>query len=305
MSGVRINENQKEWLMNNAKLYSTYLDITNAFNEYFKVDYDKLKIERFCQHNKIQKNMDTYHIYSAEENKWLLENRNNYKSVQEFVNGFNKKFNANLTKRQIENALHKRKIVSDNCVKHNEYTEEFKEWLKENYNNYTYQELIIMAEKKFNLTFASEKTLNNYATKYMKILKQTNTHFFSNERLSKPIGYEKVIKNAVYIKVKNDIHFDGTKKPSYRKNYRRKANVEYEKHYNVKLDDKIHYVVCIDRNIHNFAKENLMLLNKEEFQSYTAKKMHYEFSNNNLNKLLLDVVKLEHIIKKERKENEK
>ena len=53
MSGVRINENQKEWLMNNAKLYSTYLDITNAFNEYFKVDYDKLKIERFCQHNKI------------------------------------------------------------------------------------------------------------------------------------------------------------------------------------------------------------------------------------------------------------
>lgn len=303
MGGTRFTQEQKRWLEQNAIKYSEFKDLTNDFNKRFNLNDKVYRIRDYCQCNEIKKSPSKIKcVYSDEQINWLKEKRKIY-SIKELTNKFNEKYNMQKKSTAIEKVCQINNIHRNNYVKNFNYTKEYDDWLKENYNNYTIKELMKLSINKFGVSPTLRSITTRVSNKYLKLKKEEPRLFLGNN-----IGHEFVRKNAVYIKVSTNktidekgdkIHYSRTI------NYRRKANVEYEKHYNVKLDDKIHYVVCIDRNIHNFAKENLMLLNKEEFQSYTAKKMHYEFSNNNLNKLLLDVVKLECIIKNERKENEK
>lgn len=302
MSGVPITKIQKEWIIKNALLYSEYIDLTNAFNSYFNLNYTKEKITRFCQENKIvKKQKDYWHVYSQEEKDWLREHRENYISMQELTDDFNAQFNTKLTKNAVQQICMKNNIYRSDKIERNVYTEEFNEWIKENVNKYSYEEIAKIAKEQFNIN-SNDKAIRSHTNKILKITKKDNGQF-TTEKNSKPLGHEFVRKNAVYIKVKHDIPEDNTKSKYYKRNYRRKANVMYEQYHNVKLDDKIHYVVCIDRNIHNFDKDNLMLLNKKEFNMYIGKKLNYEFSDQKLNKLLLEIVKLEYIVKEGRKED--
>ena len=194
-------------------------------------------------------------------------------------------------------------IHRNNYIQNFKYTEEYDNWLIENYKNYTIKELIEMSIKKFGVSPTLKSMTTRVSNKYLNLKKEESRLF-----LGKKIGHEIVRKNAVYVKVAQNKTIDDNGKAicySRAMNYRRKANVMYEKYHKVKLNDKEHYVVCIDRDIYNFEKDNLMLLNKKEFQIYTAKKIAYDVKGATLNKLLLNVSKLEYIIKENRKEDEK
>lgn len=303
MGGTRFTQEQKRWLEQNAIKYSEFKDLTNDFNKHFNLNDKVYRIRDYCKSNEIKKSPSKIkYVYPKEEINWLRENRKIY-TIEELTKKYNEKYNMQKSSTAIEKVCQINDIHRNNYVENFNYNEEYDDWLKENYSSYTIKELMELSIKKFGVSPTLKSIETRVGNKYLKLKKEEPRLFLGNK-----IGHEFVRKNAVYIKVSTNKTIDEKgNKISYSKtmNYRRKANVEYEKHYNVKLDDKIHYVVCIDRNIHNFAKENLMLLNKEEFMMYNGKKTNFEFRNNKLNKLLLDVVKLEHIIKNERKENEK
>lgn len=279
---------QKEWILGNIEKCKSICDATKKYFEKFNEKCDYYRFKNFCEENGIYVE-PTKHSYSVEELNWIKENRDNYSSLIEMAKDFNEKFNANLDRHKMNSVLQNYKIKRSD-LKHNEYTKEFNDWLINNYNNYINEELVVMIKEKFNidLSVSGIQSLMNRRG----LFKENNGRFKEHE-----LGFEIIRKGIPYIKVKKDPYISD----DYFHNYRRKANVIYEQYHNVKLK-KDDIVLNLDGNPFNFDKENLILLSRNEFQVYHIKSQYNEISNINIKKLLLNIVKLESIIKNEGKE---
>ena len=271
---------QKEWILDKVHSCKTLHKIKNKFTEEFNESCSFRRLKEFCEENGIYM-VNKIHIYSNEELKWLKENRDNYISLAKMAEDFNNKFGTDIDRLKLS-AIFRSHNIKRSDLKRNKYTKEFKEWLFANYNNYTNKEISVLVKDKFNVDLSADSV--------QALLKRNG---FSKDNDGKykehELGHEILRKGIPYIKVKNYTCKNVD-------NYRRKANIMYEKYHNVKLK-KDDIVINLDGDPFNFDKDNLVLLSKYEFQVYHIKSQHNEVSNINIKKLLLNIVRLESILK--------
>lgn len=278
----RFSKEQQEWILDNVKTYKSLNETRKKFIEFFNEScrYDRLK--EFCEENGIYM-VNKIHLYSNEELSWLKENRDNYIYLTEMAKDFNNKFGTDIDRQKISAVLRGHNIKRSD-LKRNVYTNEFYEWLINNYNKYINKELSILIKEKFDVNLSEDGI---QALLKRKGFSKENDGKFKEHKL----GHEILRKGIPYIKVKKY-------KCKNEDTYRRKANVIYEQYHNVELK-KDDIVLNLDGDAFNFDKDNLVLLSRNEFQVYHIKSQHNEISNINIKKLLLNIVKLESIMKKE------
>lgn len=279
------SKEQQEWILGNIHSCRTLNEIKNKFTKKFNEFCRFERLKEFCEENGIYM-VNKVHLYSNKELEWLRGNRDNYISLAEMAKDFNNKFGTNTNRLKLS-AIFRDHNIKRSDFKRNVYTNEFYEWLFNNYNNYTNKEISTIIKEKFNVDLNADGI--QALLKRKGYSKENDGKFKEHE-----LGHEILRKGIPYIKVKKytckniDI-------------YRRKANVIYEQYHNVELK-KDDIVLNLDGDPFNFDKDNLILLSKYEFQVYHIKSQHNEVNNIYIKKLLLNIVKLENIIKNEGKE---
>ena len=218
-------------------------------------------------------------FYTEEMKKYIAENCKG-KTIAEFQNEFNNKFNTNITSKAMKTYLsgHKLKVGRGNNKK---YKKEHIEFIKNNVKGITLKELTNRFNKEFNME-ASENAIANLKAKndlrsgivggqfqkgqtsWNKGRKMSSDQYKRCEATmfkkgnipanARAIGSERVDKNG-YILIKTQ---DGHKN----KNWTRKHRYLYEQEYG--KVPKGHKVIFADGNIRNFDLNNLIVVSDAE-----------------------------------------
>lgn len=140
--------------------------------------------------------------------------------------------------------------------KDHRFTEEEKQWLRDNIEQYTYPQLT----KLFNINFGTDlqqSSISDVCLKRMKI-KRCNPYKFpkgAKEFNQVPIGYEMWDGVCVWVKVDNKYTEERCIGKSYSGNWKRKSHLVYEKAYG-KIPPEC-MIVFLDKNRRNCELENL------------------------------------------------
>lgn len=190
------------------------------------------------------------HIYTKEQERWILEHAEN-SNAEQLKNAFNEKFNTSVT---YNGMIQKRQRMGiDKGKPQRNYTQEEEHFLRVNRNKMPMKEL----HRKFCERFSS---IGYYALK-AKVQRMgllvDDVQKFNNvaERSRVPIGSEH--RYGGYTMIKVDDKATGTKKDrrSYKENWRPKHVWVWEQHHG-KLPPK-HQVIFLDGDHENFNIENL------------------------------------------------
>lgn len=276
-------EEQNKWLANNCLNYDNYKDFCNAFNEKFNANKKRDSFMIYCLRKKFLVEDTSY--WSEEQEDFIRENYELY-TVKELVELFNEKFRSKKTLNMV-----KHKITELNCCsKVRYYTNEEKEWILNNLNNYSLIEDIYNAFKeKFNLDISLRSF--RFLTSKMNILFTEEGYKRSN---ALKIGTEKIYEGVIYIKVRDDL--------VHKANYQIKSRYMYEQYHNVKLE-KNQFVVFLDGDNTNFDKDNLFLVSHNGYAT-----MPHEWrdcDNPKLKKIMLLQSEAKCLIKQAKLEKEK
>lgn len=156
---MKFTKEQIEFLKDNINKY-TKPELVIMLKEKFDLEITRTNLQSWCGKLGIKptKQYQFHHnrFTSPEQREWLIQNYGKfdgfYNRLTLLTDEFNKQFNTNLTKDQIGTKLDTLKIA-----KSNKFTEEEKNWLKENVNNYDMHTLT----KLFNETFNSNRKVNS------------------------------------------------------------------------------------------------------------------------------------------------
>lgn len=152
----------------------------------------------------------------------------------------------------------------------NKYTKEFENFVKENVNKYTKEDLKLLLQKRYNIKISND-ALRRYLNRHQIKNKYTNYKKHNARDVYKcPVGCEKTTNEGTFVKIAQpDV-------------WRRKTKVMYEKYHNCKLEDT-DYVIFLNQDRTDYSKENLTKVShKEMTYLYNGK----TFSKNpNLTKL--------------------
>lgn len=190
------------------------------------------------------------HIYTEEQERWILEHAEN-SNAEQLKDAFNKKFNATVTYNGI---IQKRQRMGiDKGKPQRIYTQEEENFLRANRNKMPMKEL----HRKFCERFSS---IGYYALK-AKVQRMgllvDDVQKFNNvaERSRVPIGSEH--RYGGYMMIKVDDKATGTKKDrrAYKENWKPKHIWVWEQHHG-KVPPK-HQVIFLDGDHENFNIENL------------------------------------------------
>jgi hypothetical protein len=200
--------------------------------------------------------------YYEIHHSWLRKNIDNYRTLEDLRNAFNETFNMNVTIKAIRRQNEKLHISKTGRRKRNSYTEEELSWVMANYKKYNSRKDFTKAyETKFNCVL----NLGRFDHLFYSLLNiRLNSVYDPYERKTRdfPIGHEMKIHNIWFVKV------SAIKGARERVNYRSKAHILYEQYHNVKVNDKTHIVVHLDKNFDNFDKDNLYLISRKVYQSF-------------------------------------
>lgn len=145
---------------------------------------------------------------------------------------------------------------------HHKYSEEEKDFLRENIGKYTYEQLADALNTKFGLN-VSCSSVSDLCTKRLKIHRQTNSGKFQKGKpksVNKSVGQE-VLRNGYWFVKVNDKYHEG--KLSYtelKENWKPKHRVIYEQAFGKIPQGNI--VIFLDGNIENFDINNLYCVNR-------------------------------------------
>lgn len=222
--------------------------------------------------------------YTDEHKEWIKQNYHLYKKLTDFRLAFNEKFNLELSHSAFDHLTDRLNISFRKQTTKLNYIQ--KQWILDNYTNKEYigdnhyytDKLCKDFNDKFNV-----KITHSYVYQFLKINGEHKPYSNPNHFIY-PIGHEKKVGNQWYVKVSDSPQFiqKGCRE-NQTHNYRRKANVLYEKYYNVKVDDETQIVIHIDENINNFEKENLYLISKKAERILVGSKYKNEDTQTRLN----------------------
>ena len=202
------------------------------------------------------------HYYTVAEENFLKENVCKYDCVK-LTDTFNKTFSTSLSVDSLRFKMSRMGLVY--TTKNHVYTKEEKEWIKENYDNHTYEELAKLFNKIFKCNVTSKK-LQEVCNKQLKLNKTNNAGRFLKKQTcinAMPIGTEVTGSDGyTWIKI-NDIPYDEKKSVNQNKlnNWILKHKYIYEQNYGV-VPDKM-FVIFLDQNKENFSLDNLYCVNRK------------------------------------------
>ena len=311
MGKIIYTEEQNLWLINNSQNH-TIDEIKNMFNCTFNENksYDSIKSKlknMKLNFEKLDKTLNwkkKNNLYTQEEKEWLINNRKEYKNIEELRIAFNEKFSRQSTYQSIKTFFGKRKVYDEKRRLPHKFSEEELQWVKDNYQNYCLEKVFNHKKfcddfnKKFNHILINNDVRNLIVLKLGIQLPYSQKDYINN--LKAPIGHEVLTKNGWFVKISNNKVEKN--KNSLLINYRRKSNIMYEQYYNCKIDDKKQYVMFIDNDFNNLKKENLMLVNWNAQKRYNSKYkcQNNEFENKELKKTAIILCQLETIVKENR-----
>lgn len=201
------------------------------------------------------------HYFTSLEEDFLRKNVCKYDCV-EITNMFNKTFNTLLNIDSIRSKMSRMELTY--ITKNHVYTKTEKEWIKENYDDYTYEELATLFNNVFNCNVTAEKLQE--VCRCLKIHKTNNKGRFLKKQTcinAMPIGSEITDADGyTWIKI-NDIPYDENISANQNKlnNWILKHKYIYEQKYGVVPDDM--FVIFLDKNKENFSLDNLYCVNRK------------------------------------------
>ena len=125
--------------------------------------------------------------YNNEQKQWLKQNINEYNNTVDFANNFNQKFNMNIKPHSLICYCNRIGLKSGKRkIEH--YTEEQKQWLKNNYYNLSKSQLTNSFNQEFN-TNVKVNTLISYCTRFLNVNKKEyairkNVIFYDKEKIT-------------------------------------------------------------------------------------------------------------------------
>lgn len=230
-------EEQTEWLIKNIPLYKTSREAAEKFNEKFNAKITRNCINNFSQYNRDKIPLRT-RCWTEEELQIAKEyyKTHNSNTTAKFLN---EKFKTDFfTAVKVRNCAknHHWKEHSNEKV----YTEEQRQWVKENYSKYRMKDL----PKAFNERFGTNRT-------YPAISKLCFYSGICDKREERVIGGEYKECGYTYIKIDD-------KPKAKRKNYKPKHIIIWEEHYG-KVPEG-YAITFKDGNVDNFDLDNLVCI---------------------------------------------
>lgn len=314
---LEYTEEETQWFKENAHKYYSHEDVRKAFNERFnknitfsevrsKFRYMKLHIGKRPQEEKEKISLEfkkkrlekkkrekellpkkprkTTTIFEIEHLEWLRNNANKYRWAKDLYIDFQKRFNSNITEKQVEDKIHRMGLKLKKIM----FSDEETQWIIENYNckksnTELSQEFFENFGKKIN-----KHTLKGIANKTG--VKKDIENYASENGWAKtrlPIGTEKIFDNRVYIKISEE---KGKSKSheAYHENWKMKSYYIWEK-ANGKVP-KGYYLCFKDGNSLNCELENLYLLTPSELGKLVQNKV---YGYNEYTEAYLDIIRLE------------
>ena len=220
---------------------------------------------------------DNYGKYTPEMVEWLKINFEKTK-FDTLVEAFNKHFNTTFTKSALWHKTNR--ILDGQITRVNKYiprtkwTNEMVNWLKENYNKYSYKKASEQINKIFNVkttTGSVEHKVNRLGLKKDKEglrasynFKRASKFWFRRGRISpikKPIGYERLDKKTGIIWIK-------TQDPDI---FEAKHRVIYREHYG-EIKEGMN-IVFLNGNKQDYRIENLVALTNQELALFNTLKI--------------------------------
>ena len=224
-------------------------------------DVVKTKVYRFRRQGLLDFSKSQKVLYTDEVNSFLLSNYMNYTyekltemTIQKFggkftlrgiatqVQHLEAKFNLpRKIREKKEKGKKKRKIPMREL-----FSEQANNWLRENHINYHFKELTILFNEKFDTNWTQGQIARHCSQNLDLRAKQEEKKCYKCA-VSRPIGSERIgTKGFIEIKTNEN-------------KWVLKHRYMWEQYHNKKIPDN-HYVIFLDGNKNNFAKENLICL---------------------------------------------
>lgn len=144
-------------------------------------------------------------------------------------------------------------------MKKHRFTEEEKKWLAEQDADLTYREITDAFNARFG-TALKEYSISDVMCKRMKLKRTPKGQFQKGAKPKYDVGAEIVKAGYMWVKV-NDEYFEGkAKTENYRKNWKRKSDVVWEKE-NGEIP-KGHFLIFLDGDPMNCDIDNLYLVDR-------------------------------------------
>ena len=248
----------------------------------------KHRIACMKEDGRISFNRNDALLYSKEEIEWLKKRCENYDFTYEsLTKEFNEKFNKNKTLGGIRDFCWSKLGIRWN--QHNFcYTDEQKQWLRENHHKYLIRDL----STKFNERFGTNKTSDMIWGVCKERLNLTNSsyEYISNKEgfrgSHKPLLSERSDGEFTVVKV--------SQKGSKRQQWIPKQRYIWEQHYGKKVPED-YRVIFLDGNKNNFSINNLACVDRQtqlcvaNYQDCSAELKRLKIASFKLNKILSEL----------------
>ena len=249
--GNRSNEEQIKWIKEN---YSSFQSSKEALNEFNKIFNQNITEGTF--YSKVSHlNCRLGRFYTIEQEKWIVENANKYKTLSKLAEAYNKKFNSNITSRAISRKACRLGIKTREV---HVYTKEEDEWIMQNFQRDTYDKLAV----EFNTLFKTCITGKKIRTRCRSLnLKRDDSHVVIDNKKYK-IGDEKVNGKYIRVKVKEYERGSGWSDKKANECWTTKQKYVWEQYHKEKVPDDCQ-IVFLNGNTRDFNIENLYCIKKK------------------------------------------
>lgn len=284
----------------------TVNELTKLFNENFGTQLIYSQIKNRVQRMKVTKrNLKKNHgKYTDDMIDFLVTNYNTVK-LDDLTNMFNEKFNTDFTKsalwHKLDRVLNSKYDRTREYIPRVKWTKELENFLKANYNDYTYKEVSEMLNEKFNIKTTPNSIEHKVSRLGLRKSKDAMRKSFKKKRLSrfhfkkgqvpaikKPIGYEtERLCGYIWIKVAEPDVFEQKHRYVYRKHY---GNIPEGAN-----------IVFLNGNRRDFRIENLVAMSNAELAHFAGTRIETN-NNDDIAKIKLAIAKVKKtIFEKERR----
>lgn len=249
---------EDNWIKSNIQNFS-WKDLRSKFNETFGTS---VSVQSIVSHSTVFLNMHRTkeHVWTYAENVWIKANLDKL-SYSDLTEEFNREFQSNIKDHQmIHHVLYQLNLHKSNC---HSFTKEQENWLKDNIDFGTYEEIT----DEFNKTFSTSLkpcSLYDKVIKRLKLHKNINRGCFSKgERRCTnvlPVGSEVFNGQDVYVKISDTVNdcIDRRMPDKHNDaNWRRKDHIVWEQNGNEPIKDSSELLIHLDGDKQNCEINNL------------------------------------------------
>lgn len=248
-------EEQMEWIKNNYSKFKTTKDATYAFNNVFSSNVSEnglwSKASRLgCKSGK---------FYTEEQKQWIRENFHKYNTMNELALAYNNVFSADVNCRSINKVVCKLGLQQRDV---HDYTKEEEQWIMENFEKDTWDNLAIKFNETFNANITGSKIRNRASSIGLK--REDPHEFIANKKYS--VGDEVQKGKYVRVKIKECEHDGNWSDKKANECWTTKQRVVWEKHYGKPVPDDCQ-IIFLNNDANDFNIDNLYCI-KKQYLSY-------------------------------------